>query len=355
MRKKMIALFLCISTVAALSGCGSSKSSTSTGNADSAEKLVKLGDYKNIEVEVDKSYEISDNSVQETIENYFLTAPIYTENKEKDTVADGDVANIDYEGTKDGEAFDGGSAKGYNLKIGSGTFIDGFESGLIGKKVGETVDLNLTFPEDYGSEDLAGKDVVFKVTINSIQDESYPTYDTLNDEYVKDNYNDYYGVSTVEELKKYVSDSLENNNNSAVGDALTDKLKEISKISDIPDSLTKERTKSDLVWEAVAAKEGIKASGEDYDKFVDKMMSTLKFDKKDDLFDVYPETMVKRMYIEQEAKDKLIKQAKVKYVETTSEDTTEQTQSDGSEDTGNTDNTSENAEVKDTIDTTTGK
>ena len=113
--------------------------------------------------------------------------------------------------------------------------------------------------------------------------------------------------------------------------------------------------KSDLVWEAVAAKEGIKASGEDYDKFVDKMMSTLKFDKKDDLFDVYPETMVKRMYIEQEAKDKLIKQAKVKYVETTSEDTTEQTQSDGSEDTGNTDNTSENAEVKDTIDTTTGK
>lgn len=83
MRKKMIALFLCISTVAALSGCGSSKSSTSTGNADSAEKLVKLGDYKNIEVEVDKSYEISDNSVQETIENYFLTAPIYTENKEK--------------------------------------------------------------------------------------------------------------------------------------------------------------------------------------------------------------------------------------------------------------------------------
>ena len=61
------------------------KSSTSTGNVDSAEKLVKLGDYKNIEVEVDKSYEISDNSVQETIENYFLTAPIYTENKEKKT------------------------------------------------------------------------------------------------------------------------------------------------------------------------------------------------------------------------------------------------------------------------------
>ena len=397
MRKKMIALFLCISTVAALSGCGNSKSSTSTGNADSAEKLVKLGDYKNIEVEVDKSYEISDNSVQETIENYFLSSPIYTENKEKDTVADGDVANIDYEGTKDGEAFEGGSAEGYNLKIGSGTFIDGFESGLIGKKVGETVELNLTFPEDYGSEDLAGKDVVFKVTINSIQDESYPTYDTLTDEYVKDNYNSYYGVSTVKELKEYVSDSLESNNNAAVGDALTDKLKEISKISDIPDSLTKERTKelksyykgmakyqdqefadflqntygmseedfdkqikelmpdyikSDLVWEAVAAKEGIKASGKNYDEFLKKMMDGLKFDKEDDLFEVYPETMVKRMYIEQEAKDKLVKQAKVKYVETTSEDASEQTQS---EESGDTNNTSENEEVNDKIDTTTGK
>ena len=90
------------------------------------------------------------------------------------------------EASKTAEAFDGGSAKGYNLEIGSGTFIDGFESGLIGKvKVGETVDRTWTFPEDYGSEDLAGKDVVFKVTINSIQDESYPTYDTLTDEYVE--------------------------------------------------------------------------------------------------------------------------------------------------------------------------
>lgn len=394
MRKKMIALILCISTVAALSGCGNSKSST--GDTDSAENLVKLGDYKNLKVEVDKSYKITDNSVKETIENYFLSAPIYTENKEKDTVADGDVANIDYEGTKDGKAFDGGSAEGYNLKIGSGTFIDGFESGLVGKKVGETVELNLTFPEDYGSDELAGKDVVFKVTINSIQDESYPTYDTLTDEYVKDNYNDYYGVSTVKELEEYITESLESNHSAAVGDALTEKLKDISKISDIPDSLITERTKelksyykgmakyqdqefedflqntygmseedfdkqikelmpdyvkSDLVWEAVAAKEGIKASGDKYDTFLEKMMSSLNFDKKDDLFDVYPETMVKRMYIEQEAKEQLTEQAKVKYVETTSEDDSEQTQSDGSEDT----DTSENEEIKDTIDTTTGK
>ena len=418
MKKKLVMILMAVMVASAtLGGCG--QKGAETGTSVSAEeedvqisykelmkatdykvqKYVKLNDYMNMTVELSQDYSITDEQIQEYIEYLLSMYPEY-ETTDKTTVENGDIVNIDYVGKVDGEEFNGGSATGQHLEIGSGSFIDGFEDGLIGKNVGDTVDLNLTFPEDYGSEDLAGKDVVFKVTINSIQDESYPTYDTLNDEYVKDNYNDYYGVSTVEELKKYVSDSLENNNNSAVGDALTDKLKEISKISDIPDSLTKERTKelksyykgmakyqdqefadflqntygmseddfnkqikelmpdyikSDLVWEAVAAKEGIKASGEDYDKFVDKMMSTLKFDKKDDLFDVYPETMVKRMYIEQEAKDKLIKQAKVKYVETTSEDTTEQTQSDGSEDTGNTDNTSENAEVKDTIDTTTGK
>ncbi len=87
-------------------------------------------------------------------------------------VADGDTVNIDYTGYKDGEAFEGGSTNGAgaDLTIGSGTYIDGFESGLIGKKVGDTVDLNLTFPEDYGAEDLAGADVVFTVTINGVYD-----------------------------------------------------------------------------------------------------------------------------------------------------------------------------------------
>lgn len=87
-------------------------------------------------------------------------------------VQDGDVVNIDYTGYKDGEAFDGGSTNGAgaDLEIGSGTYIDGFESGLIGKKVGDTVDLDLTFPENYGASDLAGADVTFTVTINGIYD-----------------------------------------------------------------------------------------------------------------------------------------------------------------------------------------
>ncbi len=85
-------------------------------------------------------------------------------------VKEGDTVNIDYTGYKDGVAFDGGSTngEGTDLTIGSKMYIDGFEDGLIGHKVGETVDLNLTFPEDYGATDLAGADVVFTVTINGI-------------------------------------------------------------------------------------------------------------------------------------------------------------------------------------------
>ncbi len=86
-------------------------------------------------------------------------------------IESGDTANIDFEGkyadTK--EAFDGGTSQGYDLKIGSGSFIPGFEDGLIGVKVGETVDLDLTFPENYGSANLAGKDVIFTVKVNSIK------------------------------------------------------------------------------------------------------------------------------------------------------------------------------------------
>ncbi len=356
MKKKIMAFLLCTCTAVSLFGCGSTKAS----------QLVELGDYKNLEIDVDAEYEIKDNSTQEMIEEFFLTAPVYTVDESKKVVSDGDIVNIDYEGTKDGTAFEGGTDEGYNLEIGSGTFIDGFEEGLIGVAVGASKDLKLTFPEDYGNEELAGAEVVFHVTVNAIENESYPTYDTLTDDYVKENYSTYYGVNTVEELQKYVQNYLEQNLDSVVAQELTEKLKDTSKIKDIPDSLLKERTKelksyyqglakkqdmefkdfldqnysmtedefndqiaelmpeyikSDLVWEAVAEKEGIKADGKDYDKFVTKMMDKLGFDSKKELYEVYPKTMVERMFIEQEAKDKLVKDTKINYVENKDADT----------------------------------
>ena len=113
------------------------------------------------------------------------------------------MANIDYEGKLDGKAFDGGTAEGYDLTIGSGSFIDGFEDGLIGKKIGDTVDLNLTFPEDYSSTDLAGKEVVFTVKINSVK-----RAPKLTDELAAEISNNEY--KTAEAYNNYIKKDLEN-------------------------------------------------------------------------------------------------------------------------------------------------
>ena len=127
-----------------------------------AEDYVTLGDYVNLTVEVEP-IEISDDEIQGVID--IDTIEVLTEG----SVEAGDIANIDYEGKLDGVAFDGGTATGYDLGIGSGTFIPGFEDALIGIAVGETKDIDLTFPEEYHSEELAGKDVVFTVTVNSVK------------------------------------------------------------------------------------------------------------------------------------------------------------------------------------------
>ena len=124
-------------------------------------EYVTLGDYKELTVEV-APVEVTDEQVMDKIASE--TKQTLTEG----TVEAGDTVNIDYVGKMDGEEFDGGSAEGYDLEIGSCTFIDGFEDGIIGMQVGETKDLELKFPDNYHSTDLAGKDVVFTVTVNSI-------------------------------------------------------------------------------------------------------------------------------------------------------------------------------------------
>ena len=124
-------------------------------------EYVTLGDYKDLTVEV-APVEVTDEQVMDKIASE--TKQTLTEG----TVEAGDTVNIDYVGKMDGEEFDGGSAEGYDLEIGSCTFIDGFEDGIIGMQVGETKDLELKFPDNYHSTDLAGKDVVFTVTVNSI-------------------------------------------------------------------------------------------------------------------------------------------------------------------------------------------
>lgn len=126
------------------------------------DEYVTLNDYKNMKVTAYKP-EVTDEDIEQYINSEMLSGYI-TDRK----VENGDVVNIDYVGKKDGVAFDGGTASGADLEIGSGSFIEGFEEGLVGVMPGDTVDLNLTFPEGYPEASLAGQPVVFTVTVNGI-------------------------------------------------------------------------------------------------------------------------------------------------------------------------------------------
>lgn len=160
---------------------------------------IELADYSNIEVEeLDDSVdeELVDARIQEEVQKNKVLKPV------ERPVEEGDLVNIDFEGFKDGVAFEGGKAEGHDLKIGSESFIPGFEEGLVGKEKGQEVDLELTFPEDYQAEDLAGQEVVFKVKINEVKEEILPEVD---DDFVMD----VSEFDTLDEYKESIRKELE--------------------------------------------------------------------------------------------------------------------------------------------------
>jgi len=163
MKKILSIILLCGVILASVAGCG--KTERLLYNVDLS-KHITLGKYKNLTVDTEsddyKAY--YDSAKQGDVENNELYAEL-----KSGKVQNGDIANIDYEGKKDSVAFEGGTAKGYDLEIGSGSFIEGFEEGLIGVSIGDTVDLNLKFPENYGNEELNGAAVVFTVKVNSVK------------------------------------------------------------------------------------------------------------------------------------------------------------------------------------------
>lgn len=163
---------------------------------------VKLGDYKGIEVKK-IAYDVNEEDIQAELNAMReRSARLTTKDGE---VANGDIAVIDFEGFVDGVAFEGGKAENYSLTIGSGTFIPGFEDQLIGAKVGETVDVNVTFPEEYHAENLKGKPALFKVKINEIKTKLLPE---LDDEFASE----VSEFNTLDELKQDIKARLEKEN-----------------------------------------------------------------------------------------------------------------------------------------------
>lgn len=159
---------------------------------------VDLGDYKGIEL-TKSITKVTDDEVTNEMESKAVELT-----GSDVTVEDGDTAIIDFVGKLNGVAFDGGTASNYELEIGSGSFIDGFEDGLIGVKKGDTVDLNLTFPESYQSTELAGKDVVFTVTVNGVKRKPQ-----LNDEWLAANTNYATLAEFAAETKQKLEDAAE--------------------------------------------------------------------------------------------------------------------------------------------------
>ncbi|MCR5798994.1 MAG: trigger factor [Lachnospiraceae bacterium] len=200
MKKRLTALIVALMTTAALCGC-TDDASKDISKIDVDKYLVSIGDYKNITVEAELQ-EITDENVETAIYYMLASAPEKVEVTGR-TLQNGDVSNIDFEGKVDGVAFNGGTAQGQELEIGSGSFIDGFEDALIGMEIGETRDIDVTFPTDYQVSDLAGKPAVFTVKLNNIYEKQIPD---LTEEYVAGLGLE--GVTTVDEFKAEVKKQL---------------------------------------------------------------------------------------------------------------------------------------------------
>ena len=385
MKKKAVALLLCVSMMMTLNACGKTNKDNTQGTETVAETetevipssaditydagdYVSLGDYMNMEVTLDKDYQVTDDMVKNYVNNNVIANYPYYVESDKTVVENGDVANIDYEGLLDGEAFDGGTAQDYDLEIGSGSFIDGFEDGLIGAEVGKETDLNLTFPEDYGNSDLVGKEVVFKVTVNAIKEKQDITYDTLTDEYVT-YLSDKLGASyeTVNDLTSDIRTYLEEQANSsrtqAIRSAVIAKLPEVCTVNALPDGLLdarmqeylkkfedtycKDTTLEDylsstynttvddfktqvqseieteldtqLILEAIAAVENIEFDEDGFNSYVSSLLSSYGYDSEDALYENYAQTAedgkayLQTIYLCNKALDRVIENTNVTY------------------------------------------
>lgn len=170
MKKKTAALALCGLMVFAMAGCGG-ENAADTGAAKTSEDVeydvndyVTLGNYQNLEVQITGDYTVDQSDVDAMVDNLIASAAPCVEDPSQTVVAADSLVNVDYVGKKDGEAFDGGSASDVTIDVatnsdvssGSG-YIEGFSAGLVGAHVGDTVDCNVTFPENYSAKDLAGQ------------------------------------------------------------------------------------------------------------------------------------------------------------------------------------------------------
>ena len=286
--KKIVAAALSLCIILSLVCSCNTKKQPQYYDYSNLSQYITVADYKGIKVDFKSDEFVSALNLRYTNDLKSLNMFDKTVMPQGTAIQEGDTAQIDYEGKLDGVAFEGGTATNYSLVIGSGTFIDGFESGLIGVKSGETVDLDLTFPANYQKTDLAGKAVVFTVTVKKVV---RFVYKEMTDTFAREignykNLEEYKAAVLSEETESYVWSKQIVGKSTVVKypeaelqknkDYFSSILSQYTQIysQDTINSIVEERakslTKEELVATYIARKENL-VSAEDIQKEIDNL------------------------------------------------------------------------------------
>lgn len=254
------------------------------------EDCVKLGDYSKPDIQLKESdYEVTDEKVMNYLNSALQEKSEY-EKTDKTSASKGDIVNIDYTGYIDGKEFDNGADKGAHLKIGSNEFIKGFEDGIIGHAPGDKFTLDLKFPKDFWNADYQNKKVKFEVKLNYIEKEKKVTYDTVSNEFIKENFGSANKEEWFDDSKSSLESSMSSQRYSDAQEKLTDWLVSISDIN-IPESYIDDQFEETMRQIEIYAKDSMDGmSVDDYlkeyegcdseeqyrEKIIDELQSNIK-------------------------------------------------------------------------------
>ena len=389
MKRKIIAILLVCMAVSSATGCGTkggaaadteteiltegTEAALSGSSLDlkyNAEDYVKLGDYMNTEVTLKEAdYTVTEESVNNYVDQLISYSKPYLPDETKTVVEKGDIVDVNYVGKKDGVAFDGGTAENQMIDTGAnadavqGTgFIEGFSDALIGAKVGETVDGDVTFPEDYQSEELKGQKVTFTFTVNSIGKKVERA--NIDDAYAKE----YLQADSVEAVyetgRKTLEQELENRKQSDIRTGVIEAVTKSCSVTSFPEGLLEARLEEymtsfqeyycpegtdleeylknshnmtleqfrnerkadqetnltqELILEAIAKKENIEFKQEEFDSYIANVVTNGGYESKEALYEslgssaASGEAYFHRVFLANKACDMIAEQAKVTY------------------------------------------
>ncbi len=294
MKNRFLALLLVTLMAFSMVSCGNKDDSTETETAETGkqenvepieydvDQYVSLGEYKGVEVTLDGQYEFTEEGFEEYVNQTISDAGVYVEDKDQTEIKEDSVVNVDYVGSQDGVAFDGGAAEDQFISMDGAGYIDGFTDGLPGHSVGEEVAYEVTFPDPYqNNTDLSGKTVIFTFQINYIA-KLVETKADLTDDIVSEKF----GYETVDEYLSALEESyktkLKNEYTTDSQDAVLNAILNNSTVSEVPEELVQARLDMYLqVFEmqyqqyGTTAKDYIESMGQDYDAYVESMKTNI--------------------------------------------------------------------------------